>query len=247
MLPSQTQKPWRAATVTAVRIASARVKLFTLELPSGGNFKAGQHYDVRLTAPDGYQAQRSYSLASSPGNTNLIEIAIELIDDGEVSSYFHDSVEPGEMIEVRGPIGGHFTWEPSHTKSSIFVAGGSGIAPIISMLRHRFTVKNNSPALLLFSVRTEDDILYREALEKLSDNDPSLHVVTTVTRGTSKDWIGNTRRIDQGMIDSALVDTEVKPESAYVCGGSGFVESIANILLDTGLDFKQIHIERFGP
>ena len=235
------------ATVTKVRVASDRVKLFTLELPSGGNFKAGQHYDVRLTAPDGYQAQRSYSLASSPGDTNLIEIAIELIDDGEVSSYFHDSVEPGEMIEVRGPIGGHFTWEPSHTKSSIFVAGGSGIAPIISMLRHRFTVKNNAPALLLFSVRTEDDILYREELERMSDNDPSLHVVTTITRGTSKDWIGNTRRIDQGMIDSALVNTGVKPESAYVCGGSGFVESIADILLDTGLDFNQIHIERFGP
>mgnify|MGYP001287307950 FL=1 len=235
------------ATVTKVRVASDRVKLFTLEVPTGGNFKAGQHYDVRLTAPDGYQAQRSYSLASSPGDTNLIEIAIELIDDGEVSSYFHDSVEPGEMIEVRGPIGGHFTWEPSHTKTSIFVAGGSGIAPIISMLRHRFTVKNNAPALLLFSVRTEDDILYREELERMSDNDPSLHVVTTITRGTSKDWIGNTRRIDQGMIDSALVNTGVKPESAYVCGGSGFVESIADILLDTGLDFKQIHIERFGP
>ncbi len=235
------------ATVTKVRVASDRVKLFTLEVPTGGNFKAGQHYDVRLTAPDGYQAQRSYSLASSPGDTNLIEIAIELIDDGEVSSYFHDSVEPGEMIEVRGPIGGHFTWEPSHTKSSIFVAGGSGIAPIISMLRHRVTVKNNAPALLLFSVRTEDDILYREELERMSDNDPSLHVVTTITRGTSKDWIGNTRRIDQGMIDSALVNTGVKPESAYVCGGSGFVESIADILLDTGLDFKQIHIERFGP
>ena len=235
------------ATVTKVRVASDRVKLFTLEVPTGGNFKAGQHYDVRLTAPDGYQAQRSYSLASSPGDTNLIEIAIELIDDGEVSSYFYDSVEPGEMIEVRGPIGGHFTWEPSHTKSSIFVAGGSGIAPIISMLRHRFTVKNNAPALLLFSVRTEDDILYREELERMSDNDPSLHVVTTITRGTSKDWIGNTRRIDQGMIDSALVNTGVKPESAYVCGGSGFVESIADILLDTGLDFNQIHIERFGP
>ena len=235
------------ATVTKVRVASDRVKLFTLEVPTGGNFKAGQHYDVRLTAPDGYQAQRSYSLASSPGDTNLIEIAIELIDDGEVSSYFHDSVEPGEMIEVRGPIGGHFTWEPSHTKSSIFVAGGSGIAPIISMLRHRFTVKNNAPALLLFSVRTEDDILYREELERMYDNDPSLHVVTTITRGTSKDWIGNTRRIDQGMIDSALVNTGVKPESAYVCGGSGFVESIADILLDTGLDFNQIHIERFGP
>jgi ferredoxin-NADP reductase len=233
--------------VTKVRVASDRVKLFTLEVPTGGNFKAGQHYDVRLTAPDGYQAQRSYSLASSPRDTNLIEIAIELIDDGEVSSYFHDSVEPGEMIEVRGPIGGHFTWEPSHTKSSIFVAGGSGIAPIISMLRHRFTVKNNAPALLLFSVRTEDDILYREELERMSDNDPSLHVVTTITRGTSKDWIGNTRRIDQGMIDSALVNTGVKPESAYVCGGSGFVESIADILLDTGLDFNQIHIERFGP
>ncbi len=246
-MPPQTEKPWRVATVTAVKIASNRVKLFTFELPSSGNFKAGQHYDVRLTAPDGYQAQRSYSLASSPRDTNLIEIAIELIDDGEVSSYFHDSVEPGEMIEVRGPIGGHFTWEPSHTKSSIFVAGGSGIAPIISMLRHRFTVKNNAPALLLFSVRTEDDILYREELERMSDNDPSLHVVTTITRGTSKDWIGNTRRIDQGMIDSALVNTGVKPESAYVCGGSGFVESIADILLDTGLDFNQIHIERFGP
>ena len=246
-MPPQTEKPWRVATVTAVKIASNRVKLFTLELPSSGNFKAGQHYDVRLTAPDGYQAQRSYSLASSPGDTNLIEIAIELIDDGEVSSYFHDSVEPGEMIEIRGPIGGHFTWEPSHTKSSIFVAAGSGIAPIISMLRHRFTVKNNAPVLLLFSVRTEDDILYREELERMADNDPSFHMVTTITRGTSKDWIGNTGRIDRDMIDSELVDTGVTPESAYVCGGSGFVESIANTLLDIGLDFKQIHIERFGP
>ena len=218
-----------------------------LNLPSGGNFKAGQHYDVQLTAPDGYQAQRSYSLASSPGDTDLIEIAIELIDDGEVSSYFHHSVEPGQRIEIRGPIGGHFTWKPSHTKSSIFIAGGSGIAPIISMLRHRSAVKNNSPAVLLFSVRTEDDILYREELERMSDNDPSLQVVTTITRETSKDWIGNTRRIDRNMIDSALVNTGLKPESAYVCGGSGFVESMANTLLDIGLDFKQIHIERFGP
>ncbi|KAA1303370.1 MAG: oxidoreductase [SAR202 cluster bacterium] len=246
-MPSQREKPWRVATVTAVKIASTRVKLFTLELPSGGNFKAGQHYDVQLTAPDGYQAQRSYSLASSPGDTDLIEIAIELIDDGEVSSYFHHSVEPGQRIEIRGPIGGHFTWKPSHTKSSIFIAGGSGIAPIISMLRHRYAVKNNSPAVLLFSVRTEDDILYREELESMSDNDPSLQVVTTITRETSKDWIGNTRRIDRNMIDSTLVNTGVTPESAYVCGGSGFVESMANTLLDIGLDFKQIHIERFGP
>ena len=235
------------ATVTTVRVASERVKLFTLEVPAGGNFKAGQHYDVRLTAPDGYQAQRSYSLASSPGKTNLIEIAIELIDDGEVSSYFHESVGPGEMIEVRGPIGGHFTWEPPHVKSSIFVAGGSGIAPIISMLRHRFTVKNNSPALLFFSVRTENDILYREELEQMSSNDPSLHLITTITRGASEEWIGKTGRIDRAMIDSALVDMGVNPESAYVCGGSGFVESIANTLLDIGLDFKQIHTERFGP
>ena len=115
------------------------------------------------------------------------------------------------------------------------------------MLRHRHAVKNNSPAVLLFSVRTEDDILYREELESMSDNDPSLQVVTTITRETSKDWIGNTRRIDRNMIDSTLVNTGVTPESAYVCGGSGFVESMANTLLDIGLDFKQIHIERFGP
>jgi ferredoxin-NADP reductase len=229
------------------------VKLFELELADAVKFRAGQFYDVRLTAPDGYQAQRSYSITSSPDDSGSIELAVELIADGEVTSYFHEAVEIGEQIEVRGPIGGHFTWNPRLPKPVLFIAGGSGIAPIMSMLRHRQSSGSHTPALLLFSVRSHADILFREELEKMSQDDPELKLIITLTLGAPLDWSGETRRtgrIDRKMIDAAvknLASSDSLPDRAYICGGSNFVEAIGNLLLDTGMGLRSIRTERFGP
>ena len=241
---------WQIATVKSISDESPRVKLFELELSDAVKFRAGQFYDIRLTAPDGYQAQRSYSITSSPDVLGSIELAIELISDGEVSSYFHEAVEVGEQIEVRGPIGGHFTWNPSLPKPVLFIAGGSGMAPIMSMLRHRQSSASHTPALLLFSVRSHADILFREELEIMSQDDLELKLMFTLTRGTPPGWSGGARRIDRDMIDGAvelLAGSENLPDRAYVCGGSNFVEAVGNLLLDTGMGFRSIRTERFGP
>ena len=241
---------WQIAKVRSISDASPRVKLFELELAEPVKFRAGQFYDIRLTAADGYQAQRSYSITSSPDDLSTIELAIELISDGEVSSYFHEAVGVGEQIEVRGPIGGHFTWNPSLPKPVLFVGGGSGLAPIMSMLRHRQTSGSHTPALLMFSVRSHADILFREELEKMSQDDPGLKLVFTLTRGAPPDWKGESGRIDREMIDAAVVNLAGPgslPDRAYICGGSDFVEAIGNLLLDTGMGLRSIRTERFGP
>jgi len=241
---------WQIATVRSIHDESPRVKLFKLELSDAVKFRAGQFYDIQLTAPDGYQAQRSYSITSSPDDLGSIELVIELISDGEVSSYFHEAVEVGEQVEVRGPIGGHFTWNPSLPKPVLFIGGGSGLAPMMSMLRHRQSSGSHTPALLLFSVRSHADLLFREELEKMSQDDPELKLIFTLTRGASPDWRGETRRIDREMIDAAvknLAGSDRLPDRAYVCGGSNFVEAIGNLLLDTGMGLRSIRTERFGP
>ena len=261
--PEATATPgaWQIATVESVHTESPRVKLFQLKLPGRGNFQAGQYYDVRLSAPDGYQAQRSYSISSSPEEPDVIELTIELITDGEVSSYFHEVVEKGEKIELRGPIGGHFTWTPDYTEPVLLVAGGSGIAPLMSILRHRRTVGAASRMLLMFSVRTESDILFRRDLEQMASEDTNFELVITLTRAVPEGWAGETRRIDPQMIDAAfdMVSREAGGEfdgakepdrtfgRAYICGGTGFVESIASYLLETGMDYNEIRTERFGP
>ncbi|NQW20289.1 MAG: ferredoxin reductase [Chloroflexi bacterium] len=250
---------WQIATVTSVHDESSRVKLFTLELAHITPFRAGQHFDLRLTAPDGYQAQRSYSVTSSPDEPNSIELAIELISEGEVSSYFHEAVEPGDKIEIRGPIGGHFTWSPVAAKPVVMICGGSGIAPIMSMLRHRNSTGSDVPALLLFSTRTVADILFRDELETMAHHDPKFHLVNALTRIPTigsvfakkfeQGQIGRRemRRIDRSMIDAAFAELGVKPARAYICGGSDFVESMANHLLNAGMANNSIRTERFGP
>ena len=261
---------WQIATVESVATESARVKLFRLKLPVPASFRAGQYFDIRLTAPDGYQAQRSYSVSSSPDEPGVIELAVELIPGGEVSSYFHEAVQKGDRIELRGPIGGHFTWTPEYTRPVLLVAGGSGIAPIMSMIRHRSAAGASSQMLLMFSVRTESDILFRRQLEQMAQEDATFELLITLTRAaaaiTAKPgWAGATRRIDRQMIGEAF-ETVARPagtaraagadrlkapertfERAYVCGGTGFVESIADFLLDTGMDYNEIRTERFGP
>ncbi|MDA1280376.1 MAG: ferredoxin reductase [Chloroflexi bacterium] len=238
---------WQSSTVESIVDASPRVKLFRLKMAEPRKFRAGQHFDIRLTAPDGYKAQRSYSVSSSPEDPGILEFAIELIHDGEVSSYFHEAVQPGEEIEIRGPIGGHFTWSPELAKPVIFIAGGSGIAPIMSMLRQRFSSPKRATGSLLFSVRTKQDILFRGELEHMMVSDPTFRSVVTLTRDAHADWTGPTRRIDIQMIESAVKASGQKPERAYICGGTGFVESIATMLFDSGLNYDDIRIERFGP
>jgi ferredoxin-NADP reductase len=241
---------WQIATVTSIHDESPRVKLFTLKLPEDTakrGFFAGQYYDIRLTAPDGYQAQRSYSISSSPDDPGVIELAIEIIEDGEVSSYFHEVVETGDQIELRGPIGGHFTWFPMITRPILLIAGGSGIAPIMSMLRHHRSSNSTAPAVLMFSVRTAEDILFREELEKMANDDDSFDLVITLTREAPSNWNGETQRIDPSMIDSALKTLGAPPDRAYICGGTGFVEAVGNYLLDSGMDYDSIRTERFGP
>jgi ferredoxin-NADP reductase len=245
---------WQIATVTSIHVESPRVKLFTLELQVNTPFRAGQHFDVRLTAPDGYKAQRSYSVSSSPepaANPTSIELAIELISDGEVSSYFHEAVELGDKIELRGPIGGHFTWNPIPAKPVVMIAGGSGIAPIMSMIRHRSAIAEKGPLLVMFSARTEADIIFVTELESIAANDPSFHLIIALTRSdevaSSNRPIRRFCRIDRAMIESAISNFAVHPSRFYICGGSSFVEAIANHLLDLGTRNNSIRTERFGP
>jgi len=247
---------WQIATVTSIHVESPRVKLFTLELPVNTPFRAGQHFDVRLTAPDGYKAQRSYSVSSSPepaSNPTSIELAVELISDGEVSSYFHEAVELGDKIELRGPIGGHFTWSPIAAKPVVMIAGGSGIAPIMSMIRHRSNaaVIKISPMLLMFSARTEADILFSAELESIAVNDPDFNLIIALTRSEEVESDNRSfrqfRRIDRPTIKSALSTLATHPSRSYICGGSSFVEAMANYLLDLGIPNNSVRTERFGP
>ncbi len=237
---------WQAATVKEIRPEAANVKTFTLTLPNWTAHRAGQHYDVRLTAEDGYQAQRSYSVASEPGRTGEIDLTVERIPDGEVSTYMHDVLQPGDHIEVRGPIGGYFVWDPESVEPLLLIAGGSGVVPLMSMLRHRRAVGNSAPARLLYSSRTVDDVLYHDELEKLRGNGSGLGVFYTLTRSQPDGWKGYTRRIDEPMLKEVIKPLGMVPQ-VFICGPTLMVESAANALVRLGLPPSQIRTERFGP
>jgi ferredoxin-NADP reductase len=237
--------PWQYATVEKITVETYRVKTFTLRLDQWRPFHAGQHYDVRLTAPDGYQAQRSYSVASAPEAEGTIDLTIEMIPEGEVSPYFHEVVEPGDRIEVRGPIGGPFTWTRDLGGPLFLAAGGSGIVPIMSMLRHRSNVAPEIPAQLLYSSRSWEDIIYREELDRRAAEE-RLEVVHTLTRARPPGWTGYSRRIDRPMLKEALGRVEGVPLS-YVCGPTPLVEAVADELVVLGVPPEKVRTERFGP
>ena len=254
--PARLGGSWQVSTVTEVTVETPTVKTFTLEPATWRPFRAGQHVDVRLTAPDGYQAQRSYSIASAPEHHAKLDITIELLDDGEVSPYFHHVVESGDQVEFRGPVGGPFTWRVGESDGLILVAGGSGIVPIMSMLRHREVAANQLiPTVLLYSSRTADDIIYRDELDQMAANDVGLSIVHTLTRGQPPGWQGERRRVDQRMFDDASdalariqADGTVPPQvRCYICGPTDFVESVAQFALRNGLPAADIRTERFGP
>lgn len=239
---------WRAATITDVIRETAHAKTLVMDVPGWPGHTAGQHVDVRLTAEDGYQAQRSYSIASTPSRSTLA-ITIERLDDGEVSPYLTDALGVGDRVELRGPIGGYFVWEPSMGGPLFLVAGGSGIVPLMAMLRTRATLpppmRASAPATLLYSSRGWDDVIYRDEVIALAE-DPDVNVVQTLTRSQPSGWTGFTRRIDADMLAEVAPDPSLRPH-IYVCGPTALVETAAQILVELGHEPARVKTERFGP
>ena len=237
---------WQLATLTAIRRETDTVCTFTLQLPAWRPHRAGQHYDVRLTAPDGYQAQRSYSIASPPSRPGEIDLGVERIPDGEVSPYFHDVLTVGDLVEVRGPIGGYFVWEPGLGGPLLLIGGGSGVVPLMAMLRERAASDDPPPATLLYSSRTFEDVIYRHELDRLAATNDGLRVVHTLTRAQPPGWSGYGRRIDRSMLADVLAPLG-GPPLAYVCGPTLLVEVAAEGLTTLGLEPARVRTERFGP
>ena len=215
-----------------------------LELPNWAGHRAGQHVDVRLTAEDGYQAQRSYSIASAPEDGHLA-LTVERLDDGEVSPYLVDVLRPGDELELRGPVGGYFVWEESLGGPLLLIAGGSGVVPLRAMLRHRSAAQSSVPARLLYSSRSLDDVIYRKEL--LSDDSGARgDVRLALTRQWPDDWQGYRGRIDREVLDEVAWPPGERP-LIYVCGPTGFVEAVAESLVALGHEPSRIRTERFGP
>jgi ferredoxin-NADP reductase len=235
---------WRVATVASVVDETAHARTLVLDVDGWPGHVAGQHADVRLTADDGYQAQRSYSVASAPEDEH-VALTIERLDDGEVSPYLAGEVLPGDRFELRGPIGGHFTWRSEQGGPLLLVAGGSGLVPLMAMLRHRAARRSTAAASLLVSSRTVEDILYREELERLGQDD-GLAVHHTLTRGAPEGWSGFARRVDAAML-TAVGSAPVDAPRIFVCGPTPFVEAVADLLVGLGHAPASIHAERFGP
>jgi ferredoxin-NADP reductase len=224
---------WQIATVRGIKQETPRVKSFLLDLPMWMPHLPGQHYDVRLTAPDGYRAQRSYSIASSPLDEGEVELTIDRLEDGEVSPYFHDVVVEGDDVEVRGPFTSYFVWRGE--APVLLIGGGSGVVPLMSMLRHRRRVMPELPMRLVYSVRFAHDVIYADELGE--------DALITFTRESPEDWTGHTGRIDPELIAEADIDGGI----AFVCGSNAFVEAAADLALGAGFTAAQIRTERFGP
>jgi ferredoxin-NADP reductase len=237
---------WQLATVAAIKPETPHVKSFTLALPHWPEHAPGQHVDIRLTAADGYQAERSYSIASAPTGDGRIELTVERVADGEVSPFLHDVVAAGDRFELRGPIGGYFVWRGDGTEPLLLVAGGSGIVPLMAMMRHRAAIGTQTPATLLYSSRTRDDVIYFDELEQLAAGNGGLRVLHTLTRAQPPGWNGLARRIDMSMLGDVLATTG-RSVQAFVCGPTPLVESVAEGLVSLGLAPGQVRTERFGP
>jgi ferredoxin-NADP reductase len=237
---------WQAATVTEIVRRSPAVSSFLFRLPEFIPFIAGQHVSVRLTAPDGYRAQRSYSIASAPETTDHIELAIEKLDDGEVSAFFHEVVEVGDEIELSEPVGGHFIWRTQDGGPVLLIGGGSGIVPFVSMARHRALAGSTAPMLLLFSARTRQDLLFADELAELRDRQDGFDMVTTLTREALPPEGISKGRIDAGTIAAALARLPGPVRRIYICGSNPFVENAAQHAIDAGVEPGLIATERYG-
>jgi ferredoxin-NADP reductase len=224
---------WQLAKVESIIVESPRTKTFRLALPMWMPHLAGQHYIVRLTAPDGYRAQRSYSVGSSPLQEGSVDLTIDRLEEGEVSSYFHDVVQEGDEVEVRGPFAAYFVWRGE--APTLLVGGGSGVVPLMSMLRHRREVAPDSPMRLVYSVRADEDLIYRDELGE--------ETLVTYTRTPPDGWTGHTGRIDEALVRSAGLEGG----TAFICGSNAFVEAAVPLVLAAGFEAGAVRTERFGP
>jgi ferredoxin-NADP reductase len=240
----RTRIVWRIGEVVEIRPETPRARSLFLEVPGWEGHRAGQHVDVRLTAEDGYQAQRSYSIASAPEDSRL-EIVVERLDDGEVSPYLTDELRIGDRLELRGPIGGWFTWEAREGGPLLLVAGGSGIAPLRAMLWHRAAAKSDVPTRLLYSSRSREETIYAEELDRLAAEDGALEVFHTLTRSQPPGWTGYSRRIDRAMLEEVAWAPEERP-LGFVCGPTPLVEAAATAVVELGHDPARMKTERFG-
>ena len=237
---------WRIATVGTIRDETPTVRSFTLGLPDWPGHRPGQHVDLRLTAEDGYSVERSYSIASEPERRGEIDLTVERIEDGEVSAFLHDVVEPGDRLEVRGPIGGYFVWEAPLGGPLLLVAGGSGVVPLMAILRHRRRKGSHVPTRLLSSSRHAEEIIYRDELDALAAAGDGLEVIHTLTRSQPTGWAGYARRIDDRMLAEVLEPLGVSAR-VYICGPTALVEVAANAMVRLGLPPDRVRTERFGP
>ena len=235
---------WRVAKVVDSLVETPRVRSLVLDVPGWPGHMAGQHVDVRLTAEDGYQAERSYSIASAPEDERLV-LTVERLEEGEVSPYLFDVVKPGDELELRGPIGGYFVWTEPLGGPLLMLGGGSGIVPLRSMLRHHVAVRSAVPARLLYSARSMHEVIYKDELTRF-DARHGIEVLFTLTRQWPEDWTGYRRRIDEALLREIAWSPKERP-LVYICGPTGFVETAANGLVQLGHDASRIRTERFGP
>jgi ferredoxin-NADP reductase len=235
---------WRLAELVEHVQETPRTATLLLDVPDWDGHRAGQHVDVRLTAEDGYQAQRSYSIASAPEEERLA-LTVERLEDGEVSPFLVDELRPGERIELRGPIGGHFVWTAGQGPIRL-VAGGSGIVPLMAMLRHRVAAGSAELAALVYSARTLADVIYRDELARLAAPDAGPRVVYTLTRERPEGWTGYDRRVDARMLEEAFGAVD-PAATTFVCGPTSFVEAAADALVGLGYEPGRVKTERFGP
>jgi ferredoxin-NADP reductase len=237
---------WQKATVAEVLRRTPRIKSFFLSLAQPMRFVAGQHVDIRLVAPDGYEARRSYSIANAPERPELLELAVERLDEGEVSTFFHDEVRAGDEVELRGPIGGHFIWSVADESPVLLIGGGSGVVPLVSMIRHHALAQGCQRLVLVASARTLVDLPYREELEARHVQAAGFSWIATVTREPATAAGVRSGRIDRAMLATALQALGAPLRLGYVCGNNRFVETVTAILLELQVPAARIRTERYG-
>ncbi|MER8407041.1 FAD-binding oxidoreductase [Mesorhizobium sp. M1307] len=240
------QSPWQTVTITRIQKRTPRVTSFFLQPLRPFVYRAGQHVDVRLTAPDGYQARRSYSIASAPEAGETIELAIEKLEDGEVSPFFHEIAAVGDEVELRGPLGGHFVWSDGDGGPLLLVGGGSGVVPLMSMVRHRAMRGSLVAAALVFSARVWDEVIFRDELIDLAERRDGFDLVLTLTREPARRPADHARRVDAAMMVQAMTRLPAPPKLAFVCGSNAFVTAAAEALIDAGVPAALIRTERYG-
>jgi ferredoxin-NADP reductase len=236
---------WQLCQVTEIVDETPRAKTLVLTAPEWRGHFAGQHVDVRLTAEDGYQAQRSYSIASAPEDERLA-LTVERLPDGEVSPYLTEELVVGDRLELRGPIGGYFVWDAAQGGPVLLVAGGSGVVPLMAMMRHRLAAQSDASMRVLYSAKRIEDVIYRSEIERLAARHDGLEAFFTLTRARPLDWHGYDRRVDRELLDEVSWPAQENP-LAFICGPTGFVEAVASALVSNGLPAARIKTERFGP